>query len=281
MSPRRPRGRSSFLRELREVVLPAAPRSEEGLFLDRLTPAALERELEAAGIYDQLAARGYGGLAVEVTQAEREHRLRLLAADTESPLIDLRMSEMTCVPKEPALRARGVDVLYLLAVHWLSLQDPRAEFSPGRPALPGQAHPGLGIGRRLLSRLLAWAHEWGKDALVNYPAHYHNAVFYSRLFRFLSPRREGRMEALRRDLEGLSVTEASWAIERGGVVEEAPTGTAGDRPGGKVLRWQASEMAAPITRLLKTYMKSEEYESAVAAARDAVRYRVLPPRTSR
>jgi hypothetical protein len=162
-----------------------------------------------------------------------------------------------------------VDVLYLLAVHWLSLQDPRAQFSPGRPALPGQTHPGLGVGRRLLSRLLAWAHDWGKDALVNYPAHYHNAVFYSRLFRFLSARHEGRMDALRRDLESLGVTEASWAVEQGRAVEE---------PGGTVLRWRASEMVAPITRVLKGYMKSDEYEAAVSEARESTHYRLPPPR---
>jgi hypothetical protein len=269
MTPRRSRSAGSFLRELKEVVLPTGPRAAAGVFLDRFTPAALERELEAAGIPQHLAARGYGGFSVDVTRVEREHRVRLLAAGTEAPLVDLRMSEMTCVPREPALRAHGVDVLYLLAVHWLSLQDPRADFAPGRPALPGQTHPGLGIGRTLLSRLLAWAHDWGKDALVNYPAHYHNAVIYSRLFRFLSAQREGRMDALRRDLASLSLTDASWAVEQGRVVEE---------PGGKVLRWRASEMVAPITRVLKTYMKSDEYEAAATAASDAIRYRLLPPR---
>lgn len=267
MRSRPPRTATSFLRELREVVLPTAPSQAEGLFLDRLTPAALERELEAAGILDQLSARGYSGFALDVGRVEREHRLRLLAAGVETPLLELRVSEMTCVPKEPMLRARGVDVLYLLAVHWLALQDPRAEFSPGRPPLPGQAYPGLGVGRSLLSRLLVWSHDWGKDALINYPAYYHSAVLYSRLFRFLSPRREGRMDALRRDLEALDITEASWAVEEGRVVEE---------PAGKVLRWRPSEMVAPLTRVLKSYMKSGEYEAAVAAARDAVRYRVLP-----
>jgi GNAT superfamily N-acetyltransferase len=269
MTTRRPRGPAGFLRELKEVVLPSGPSAAEGLFLDRFTPAALERELEAAGIHHQLAARGYGALSVDLSRVEREHRVRVLAAGTEPPLIELRMSEITCVPKEPALKEHGMDVLYLLAVHWLSLQDPRAEFSPGRPALPGQVYPGLGIGRRLLSRLLAWAHDWGKDALVNYPAHYHNAVFYSRLFRFLSARREGRMCALRRDLESLSVTDASWAVEQGRVVEE---------PGGKVLRWRPSEMVAPITRVLKTYMKSDPYEAAVAEAREATHYRLLERR---
>jgi hypothetical protein len=267
VTPRPPRGAAGFLRELKEVVLPAAPGQAEGLFLDRLTPAALERELEAAGIHDVLSARGYGALTVEVERVEREHRLYVRAAGEPAPLVELRMSEMTCVPKEATLRERGVDVLYLLAVHWLAVQDPRTEFSPGRPALPGQAHPGLGVARRLLSRLLAWSYDWGKDALINYPAYYHNAVFYSRLFRFLSPRREGRMEALRRDLAGLSVAEASWAVEQGRVREE---------PGGKVVRWRPTEMVAPLTRVLKAYMKSDDYEAEVAAARDAVRYRVLP-----
>jgi hypothetical protein len=266
MTPRRPRSRSGFLRELKEMVLPTAPSQADSLFLDRLTVAGLERELEAAGIYDHLSARGYGGFTLDASRVDREHRVRLLAAGVAVPLMELRVSDMTCVPKDALLRARGVEVLYFLAVHWLSLQDPRAEFSAGRPALPGQTYPGLGIGRRLLSRLMAWAYDWGKDALVNYPAYYHNALLYSRLFRFLSPRREGRMDALRRDLEGLGVADASWAIEKGRVIEEPP---------GRVLRWKPSEMVAPLTRVLKSYMKSAEYEQAVAAARDSVRYGVV------
>jgi hypothetical protein len=111
------------------------------------------------------------------------------------------------------------------------------------------------------------------------------------------------MDALRRDLEGLSVAEASWAIEKGRVVEDPPMVAdgdrppmvaggdrppmvadgdrppmvaGGDRPGARVLRWRPSEMVAPMTRVLKAHMKSEEYEAAVAAARDAVHYRVIP-----
>lgn len=246
-------------------MLPTAPRPAGGIFLDRLTPAMLERELEAADIYAHLEARGYGSFAIELGREEREHVLRVRAADVEQPLIELRASEMTLVPKEPLLRGQGVDVLYLLAVHWLSLQDPRAAFAPERPALPGQVSPGLGVGQRLLARLTAWAHDWGKDALVNFPAYYHNAVFYSRIFHFLSPRRQGRMDALRRDLAGLGVAEASWAVDQGRVREE---------PDGKVLRWRAAEMVAPLGRAVKAYLKSPEYLAEVAAARESVRYSV-------
>src|SRR6185295_902616 len=116
------RAPGGFLRELKEVVLPSGPRPEEGLFLDRLTPTALERELEAAGIFTQLEGRGYSGFTLELDREDREHRLRVRAQGAETPLIELRASELTLVPKEPLLKKRGVDVLYLLAVHWLSLQ---------------------------------------------------------------------------------------------------------------------------------------------------------------
>lgn len=260
------RAPGGFLRELKEVVLPSGPRPAEGLFLDRLTPTALERELEAAGIFAHLEGRGYSGFTLELDREEREHRLRLRAQAVETPLIELRASELTLVPKEPLLKKRGVDVLYLLAVHWLALQDPCAAFTAQRPALPGQECPGLGVGQRLFARLNAWAYEWGKDALVNYPAYYHNAVFYSRVFHFLSPRREGRMDALRRDLAGLDVGQASWAVDLGRVRED---------PGARVLRWKAAEMIAPLGRALKLYLKSDEYRAAAAAARDAVRYRLV------
>jgi len=259
----------TFLRELKEVVLPTSPRPAEGLFLDRLTPSALERELEAAGVYAQLLSRGYSGLRLELERTEKEHRLRVHAEDEAAPLIELRASELTLVPHEALLRERGVEVLYLLAVRWLSLQDPRAAFTASRPALPGQTSPGLGVGQRLFARLSAWAHDWGKDALVNYPAYYHNAVFYSRVFRFLSPRRQGRMDALRRDLAPLSVAEASWAVDEGRVSEA---------PGGKPLRWRAAEMMAPVGRALTAYFRSPEYAAAAALARDGVRFRVSPPR---
>jgi hypothetical protein len=124
------------------------------------------------------------------------------------------------------------------------------------------------VGQRLFARLTSWAYEWGKDALVNYPNYYHNAVFYSRVFHFLSPRREGRLEALRRDLDGLSVAQASWAVEEGRVREE---------PDGRVVRWKAAEMIAPLGRSLKAYLKSPEYAAAAKEAREAVRYRLLEP----
>jgi hypothetical protein len=251
--------------DLRPADALPARQAEPGKFLDRFNPAALERELDAAGILKALGERGFAKVRIRADAANGEHRLRILPPRGEEVLVELRASEVTLVTDEPLLRAHDVDLLYLLAVHWFTLQNPGAVFSPDRPRLPGQRHPGLGIGRRFYGWLMSWAHEWGKDGLLNFPEYFHNAVFYVTMFRFISPVRQGRFEALRRDLGGLHVCEASAAIAEGRVVEE---------PGARPFRWEAAEMISPITRGVKAALESGEYAQAVAKARDATKFRL-------
>jgi hypothetical protein len=251
--------------DLRPADAEPASLSAQGHFLGRFNPAALERELEAAGILAALAERGYAESRLNVDHTDGEHRLRILPATGEEVLVELRASEMTVVVDDPVLRGEDVDLLYVLSVHWFTAQNPGRAFAPDRPRLPGQKHPGLGIGRRFYGRLMAWAHEWGKDALLNFPEYFHNAVFYATMFRFVSPARQGRFEALRRDLASLHVCDASAAVNDGRVVEE---------PGARPFRWEAAEMISPVTRGLKAALESDGYAAAVATARDATRFRV-------
>jgi hypothetical protein len=251
--------------DLRPADAEPASLAEPGQFLGRFTEAALERELDSAGILAALAERGHPEVRIVADATNGEHRLRILPANGREPLVELRASELTCVVQEPVLRAQGVDLLYLLSVHWLSLQNPGQPFRPERPPLPGQKHPGLGIGRRFYGRLMTWAHEWGKDALLNFPEYYHNAVFYASMFRFVSPARQGRLEALRRDLSSPHVCETSAAIDEGRVIED---------PGARPFQWQAAEMLSPVTASVTSALDSDAYKEAVASARNAARFRL-------
>jgi hypothetical protein len=252
--------------DLRPAEVEVVSTAEAGHFLGRFNQAALERELEAAGILAALEARGYPKVDIRADAVGGEHRLRILAPGAEEPLLELSVSEMSVVVDDPVLRDQGMDLLYVLSVHWFALQNPGAPFAPQRPRLPGQRHPGLGFGRRFYGRLTTWAHEWGKDALLNFPEYYHNAVFYSSMFRFVTPARQGRVEALRRDLGALHVCEASAAVDEGRVVEE---------PGGKPFRWEAAEMISPVTASVTNALESDAYKQTVASARDAARFRVI------
>lgn len=245
---------------LAELRAPAAPR----LFLGRFEPAALRRELEDTGLLRALANRGYPDVVLLTEYQGGEHRLRIDSASGGPSLVDLRLAEGAALGEDPILRDHGLEVLSFLSIHWLSLQDPSREFTPERPKLPGQRYPGLGLARPIIERILLWATQWGKDGVLNLPEYYHNAVFYSPIFKFLSPVRQGRFEALRRDLKALPVAVASTAVDRGQVLEE---------PWGAPFRWEAGEMVTPLTGALRSALDSRPYAEAVAKARESVRFR--------
>ena len=232
-------------------------------FLGRLSLPALCAEMDQAGVLPALRTRGYDP-SVRIEVEEGEHRL-LVTSSSGEILIDLRMTEEALPVAEPALRSRGIEVLSVLVVEWLALQDPRAVFTRERPRLPGQTHPGLGLGRQLYGRVLGWAAAWGKDGLVNVPAFFHNAKFYAPPFAFLYAAEQGRFEALRRDLAGCSVADASAALEAGRVLDAAT---------GEPVTWSPGDMLAALSPPVRDYLASPEYSRVVAAAREACRFRI-------
>jgi hypothetical protein len=237
------------------------------LFLGRFDEEALRRELADAGVLDGLAARGYPDVLMRTTVEDGEHAVQILVDSIDTPLVDLRLAEVATLTADPVLRRRGVDILSFLSIEWVSLQDPGREFTTERPRLPGQRYPGLGLGRRLYARLRDWAAAWGKDGLLNFPEYLHNAVFYSETFRFLSAARQGRFEALWRDLSALGVAAASTAVAEGRVVE---------RESNEPFRWESAEMVDPLTDPLRDHLCSAEYRREADAVRDALRFQLRP-----
>lgn len=234
-----------------------------GFFLGRYNEAAIRQELADAGILAGLAERGYPEVRIRILLDGGQHGLRLVPPRGRISLLDLRLTETTLSVVDPAPLRQGLEVLSVLTVHWLSLQNPRARFTDAKPRLPGQVYPGLGMGRSVFERLYLWARTWGKDALVNLPEYFHNAVFYSAMFRFLSPERQGRFEALGRDLAHLHVAVASSAVAEGRVFASR---------GSKPFSWEPAEMVAPLGEPLKHYLASAEYTQVVRSVRDATRF---------
>lgn len=239
-----------------------------GLFLGRFDADTLRRELTDAGLLAALAERGYPDVAIGTQTVAGEHRLSVRPRRGRVSLVDLRLSESASPMEEPLARSQGIQVLSLLTIRWLSLQHPKGRFARERPRLPGQRYPGLGLAKTVVSRLLHWARAWGKDGLATVPQYYHNAVFYSPIFRFLSPEQQGVFEALRRELGHLSVARASALVDKERVLRE---------PQGASFAWSPGEMLAPLTKPLLAYFSSVDYAQAVAPCREATRFRVARP----
>jgi hypothetical protein len=252
--------------DLRPVEGWARPSVRKGALLGRLEEGDLRRELEAAGVLQGLASRGYPRVSFRITAEGDEHRLRLLAPGEVAPLLDLRLQESTALLKDPVHLHLSLEMLSFLSVPGLVMQDPRGSFGLELPRLPGQERPGLGLFRRLIAWLRQCAEDWGKDALLFFPPHFHAAALLAPALRFVSPSRQGRFEALRDHLAGESLAEASWAVEKGRTALEE----------GDAFRWEAAEMAAGLGHHLREYLDSEDYARALLEAREAVRFRNRP-----
>jgi len=152
----------------------------------------------------------------------------------------------------------------VLFINWLLMQDPYADFPPDHTPLPDQNHPGLGLFLRFgyLMRLTTMRLQC--DGLVNHPAHFHNGVLYGKFCHFVDPMVEGRFLALKRDLEHLSLADATWALDNGRVFDAK----------GRVVSWLPVDQMMPTTRGAQAWFESKRYKKRVERARLQWRFHV-------
>ena len=219
---------------------PRRPRQLLGYY----TASGVEQALHRYGLFDHLERLGFRQLRAAFDAAGEGERLRILgqSGGVEHLLIEVVLERR---------RVAGVEALY---VHWLSLRNPRARFSERRPRLPGQEVPGLGLAREVGTVLAIMAARLGLGAVVFRPAHFHTAYAARHAFQFVDPERQGRFEALVRDLADVPLIEATKAVDEGRVAMD-----------GAPYAWEADEM---VSWLRETPIDAGEVERE----RDRVRF---------
>lgn len=167
-----------------------------------------ELALERFGILDQLRRLGYRDFEVELGRATTGDRFRLWGhAEGQRFLLIEIVAEEAVVEDRP-----------VLFVHWLNLRHPLAAFRAGRPALPGQDVPGLGMLREAVMVLHRTAERLEREGLAVRPSWLHVATAGRKHFHFVKGERQGRFEALNRDLAHLPLAQRSRAVAEGRVL---------------------------------------------------------------
>ncbi|MDY7225942.1 histone deacetylase family protein [Hyalangium rubrum] len=214
--------------------------------LGHYTAQALEYALYRYGLLTHLERLGYQRLRVEVGSTGAGDRTQLLGqADGQEHLL------VDCVME----RRRLGEEDYLF-VNWLALRHPRARFSAVRPKLPGQDVPGLGLSREAVEVLIRMAERLKLAGVAFRPMWYHLAVVASARLRFLEPARQGRFEALRRDLAHLPMLEATRRVAEGRVLLN-----------GQPYAWEAADMVS-------SHAPRTEDSEAIAAERECCHFTV-------
>ncbi len=206
------------------------------------TAQGLEFGLYRLDLLRQIERLGYHDLHVTLSQADPGDRCLVTGRFGSDPT-DHQLVELVLERQRTSLG----DVLF---VHWLELRHPRGAWAQGRPPLPGQSAPGLGLAREAGELLVRMAERLGLVAVVMRPAWFHVAYAARYRLRFRDDAMQGRFEALVRDLQacpefqcspgGFQLGAASRAIAEGRVWIHR----AGEAP--EVFRWQTEEMWAAV-----------------------------------
>ncbi|MBM4780618.1 MAG: histone deacetylase [Archangiaceae bacterium] len=199
------------------------PRSGPARLVSYYTPEGLEFALEKYRVLPLVRRLGFENLHVVIDRAGAYDRARLLGRDSTTGgnvvLVELEVE-----------RRRVGDGTFLF-VNWLSLRNPRARFSGVRPQLPGQEVPGLGLAKEMTHLLTLMAHRLLLDGVAFRPSWFHMAWAARQSARFVNSARQGRFEALCRDVRGISLLEATRAVAEGRMLLN-----------GQPYAWEADEM---------------------------------------
>ncbi|MBA2663209.1 MAG: hypothetical protein H0U74_13030 [Bradymonadaceae bacterium] len=226
------------------------------------TLEGLEVALQRYGFFTDLNRLGFEQFRIEIRMDDPdEHLLRLWSTQPacDEPLIELVVRRNFLRATDELAERLELAFVPVLTVEWLLLQNPMAQFSPHRPPLPGQHHPGLGVGPQVLELLRNVCLRLKLAGITTVPSYFHNAVFYSGEFKHFDPFWQGAFLALCRDLiprTGGSVCAASWALRWTMVrneLQEPP----------EPYPWFQELMLAPLSAPLKEYFAARDYQRDV------------------
>ncbi|MEM1025110.1 MAG: hypothetical protein AAF627_10720 [Myxococcota bacterium] len=227
--------------------------------LNYYSRAGVQVALERYGIAEAIRARGFSNLETELEVSDPTRQvLRITGArhDRRHLLVEIVLRKAH-VAFDGAERP-------MLFVEWMLLQDPTRDFSLVRPPLPGQEHPGLGVSRYFVLLLLKVCERLGLDGIASRPSRYHNAAGAPSTFFFADPILQGRFEAMRHAVQGMSVSEASAAIEEGRLRTEDD----------EAVGWTPGLFVVPAHARMDDF-RSERYDEARRDARRRLQDRRL------
>lgn len=224
----------------------------------------LAAALEVYGLFDEVRRHGLGEPSLSFSRFENTYDvLRIHGSASPHALVELIAKTGPLPPevREPT----GLEQCRFLHVKWLRMQNPLAQPSPDKPLLPGQAFPGLGLGREVLSLLQMMAHRLDLDGVVEVPERLHNAALYFVRFRFLNPEEQGIFTAILRDTRQHTLADLAWGVECGALLDLAAH---------KPFRWLPREQVLPRRGPVLAWLESEEYRRRARQAMERSRFQL-------
>ncbi len=250
-----------------EIFAELEGRKGSSLFLGRYSLNEVIAVLSKKGFLKEARKRYLWPLAFELNSSEYPlQRLQIFFRDKkpENLIVDFKFREVDFLPKIVPAFFPPLPPQKSLAFEWLTLQNPLAKFAESHTPLPGQTRPGLSIGTKIMDLFVYLGRISHKDCLLAFPAYFHNAILFSRYFRFWNPYKEGEVIGIRRLFSHMPLKQLAWIIHLNCLRRED----------GSVFEWAAEEQLYPLTRPLKEYFESKPYREIVKACQKSAVFTV-------
>ncbi len=239
-----------------DLFLTGAPSNTTELFLGKYSKDGIKYIIERFGLDRQARHLGIRHLSVKIdTKDPFRHIVTIYngrSRDRDHVIMEFVARYQNLIPKDIDAEFLYTQPLRVLTVEWLLLQNPKASFTPRKPRLPGQEHPGLGLGDELLALFTLMGRHLQVDGIINVPEYYHTGLLFGKRFVFLSPYIQAQVRQVSQDLwKKYRLSVIAWASATGAIVH---------RETREVFKWQPRKQIIPIHSQLRQYFKSEQYQ---------------------
>lgn len=228
-----------------------------GFFLGYFSKEGVKLALKKYGLYGELKNRGFDSVVTHIDTTDPfKHRIAVYnkIKGQKNLLMELVLRKSFFILKLPFATKYNGKCFQCLTIDWLSMQNPEASFTPRRPRLPGQKHPGLGMSIIAVELLMITCWRLKLTGLVNFPGHYHNAYLYSKIFYYIDPEAQAKYIALKKAFRSYPLDKISWGIDWGCVTNDNKNET---------FSWMVSEQVVPVNETLKKIFTSKKYKKYV------------------
>ncbi len=239
-----------------EIFGELAEKKGSSLFLGRYSMNEVIAVLGRKGLLREARKRYLWPLKFSLNSSEYPLQRFQIFFGEEKPenlIVDLKIRETSFTSEDPLPGLPVLPPQKCLVFEWLTLQNPLLEFSVAHSPLPGQTRPGLRMSRAILDLFVYMGRVTRKDCLIAFPAYFHNALLFSRYFRFWNPYKEGEVLAIRRRFRRMSLNQLAWIVHLNCL----------RKPDGTVYEWISEEQIHPLTDDIKAYFDAKAYRDIV------------------
>lgn len=256
LSKNRIRSNESFLLQEEDVLSDLTGDKGSCLFLGKYSLAEVEAVLKRRNFFKDARKKKLWPLKFRLDYSEFPIQRFQVYFQEEIPknlVVDLKIREGTFQPKQKLSPLFPLPNFRFLILEWLTLQNPLHEYSGERTPLPGQQHPGLNLGKKVLDIFVYLARISRVDGLLAYPAYYHNALLFCRYFQFLNPQKQAEVLAIQKTFRKIPFKELAWIVHLDCLKDQE----------GNTYKWEAEEQVFPLNESLKIYLSSRDYDKKV------------------